>query len=101
MDKNMMDLSKAIRMGVANGIKDTEKVRENVGITIKSLIEQAKESVVKIEMIPDKCAKTLHTYCVEQNSCNHCRFYHEECGCRLNHPHLWTMEKGKEEQDNE
>ena len=86
MDKNMMDLSKAIRMGVANGIKDAEKVKENA---------------VKSEMIPDKCAKILHTYCVEQNSCNHCRFYYEECGCRLNHPHLWTMEKGKEEQDNE
>ena len=86
MDKNMMDLSKAIRMGVANGIKDAEKVKENV---------------VKIEMIPDECAKILHTYCIEQNSCNHCRFYHEENGCRLNHPHLWTMEKGKEEQDNE
>lgn len=86
MDKNMMDLSKAIRMGVANGIKDAEKVKENV---------------VKIEMIPDECAKILHTYCIEQNSCNNCRFYHEENGCRLNHPHLWTMEKGKEEQDNE
>lgn len=95
MDKNMMDLSKAIRMGVANGIKDAEKARGNVSITAEPLTEQVKENVVKIEMIAGECAKILHTYCVEKNSCNHCRFYHEECGCRLNHPHLWTMEKGK------
>ena len=101
MDKNMMDLSKAIRMGVANGIKDAEKARGNVSITAEPLTEKVKENAVKSEMIPDECAKILHTYCVEKNRCKHCRFYHEECGCRLNHPHLWTMEKGKEEQDNE
>lgn len=92
MDKNMMDLSKAIRMGVANGIKDAEKASGNVRTQAEALAEQ-----VKIVMVPDECAKMLHTYCVEQNDCKTCRFYHEENGCRLNHPHLWTMEKEKKE----
>ena len=97
MDKNMMDLSKAIRMGVANGIKDAEKDSRNVRMQAETLVEQTKERLVKIKKIPDECAKMLHTYCLEQNDCKTCRFYHEENGCRLNHPHLWTMEKGKEE----
>lgn len=73
MTKELLELSKAISKGTADGIR--------IGLEY-------------LKSTPGQYAHALQTYCRECVTCEDCKFWTNET-CGINHPDLWNLDKNK------